>query len=1757
MASSHTNEELRSAKLHIEEIRTKKFSIGKKEPNPLTLDLHHAVTSLSAELYQKDIHFLMELIQNAEDNEYKEGVEPTLEFVLTKKDITGSGAPATLLVFNNEVGFSRKNIDSICSIGRSTKKGKRQQGFIGEKGIGFKSVFLVSSQPHIFSNGYRVRFMEEPNQDCGIGYIVPEYVSGVSFLLSIYDVYGVNKILPTTTFILPLKPDKVEAVRAQLSELHPEILLFLSKVKRLYVRGFDPEEADDVSTISIFSETEQKDLSNKRANSRVVTLSVKEKKCDTEELCKYYLWREAFPVNPTNRVGIRTDVEEWVITLAFPFGERLRRGTSSVGIFAFLPTAMVTNFPFVIQADFILASSRESIMLDNVWNLGILDCVPSAFVNAFQSCVRELSFFPSVDQAFQFLPAQPSAIPVFNNLREAIRTRVQGLQIVPCQMFSGMSCLFLKPQHAVRILPKFRDLVLRMKNEGAISRNSSSLKKVLHSSLDLEKYSAVLDFLDVASSGGDWYTKCIKSCSLVLLSDVVYVELLCFIVDNEKKFSNHIKTLPLIKYINCEGNLALCTIANTKTETPKVRYAMDLELHTWLSKCNMEFGCPGVYFLPNRTQKALLNNQKSEKIKNSGIYRSSSLCNWLDQAGVISCSADTYVSLLQNHVSGKEPNLAVTLSNFLYHTHRKGFLADYSISDICRRIPVIDGADHVRMQRTVTLVPALDSEWMKLFGPQNPFVEQNFVDIGHVYSKSSLFLGESTPEKELLRFICKHSKAVDLPELCPPDVVLQIASHELSSEQAFLLLDWIRLLRTKGARLPLKFIESIRDGKWIKTYSGYISPRKAILPDETGKAITDMMKHVLKVGSILDLKFYMNRIDLYQDELKFLGVGLGSDDVRRLVKNWLSSIASLGMSKMCVFSLLRFIKFCRRRNMIDEDWLAVLKDKKWLKTHQGYNAPKGSILLPSEIEAETCLKITNLPIIDRAFYRSILGSFLSELKLLGVTYGLEEVQKSILENMSLTSNLSSLTGGCGLLILQCIRCLGSEAAGLIIRIKCKPWIKTTLGFKTPPETVLPDQRWGALFTALQVPVIEESYYGNAIRDFTDELNVVGVVVDNVGATQLIGAQFNSLLSSSSLAPATVMSLLGCIRELTQTVLLQCYELKWLLCENWLKTRHGYKTPGESILFSSKWGSILLFVDLPLIDDAHYGTGIYKFKDELRMLGVITDFEQGAPFVAKGLHSPIQPELIDADGMISLLECIKHLRSRSDDEPLLGDLRQNFAESRCLKTMKGYKIPQECVLFDPEWESILKRSDAPSIDESFYGTSIYLYKNQLRDIGVKVDPLDVCSLISGLLLSLSDKGLITRIYGFMNKLQWNPKVEDKCNSQVWIPNSKGTGVWVKSQFCVLHDRKNLFSSRLFCLEKFYKKELLPFFSSAFGVAENPSIDDYLQLWNSWALRDNSQVTVAECSSFWEFVVGNWNQQVEDTLKQNLTKLPATVDTVDEPYLVSREEVFIADDLQLKKIFSSSNKVPLFVWIPKSISECYITPRRLHAIYEIFGVRKMSESVECNVSGMLSLEHCEKVDPRERLIGRGLIKIILGFLAGPEVNMPVKERHEVARSIVVLSVYKSDNPIKVCYQLKPSASTTVEVEKLKLVLWEKNSPHLLIDESGYEDGKDDLEFVTSFADELARGLLAQVRPTAADALSKIIQLGYVFDFNDNEVEFLLMKENAELLVEDVKFLDSAFPLSGETTVTAVYRKRAHKKLEQLGPSTPMPACKKQRQ
>ncbi|KAL5862638.1 hypothetical protein ACOSQ3_000152 [Xanthoceras sorbifolium] len=268
-------------------------------------------------------------------------------------------------------------------------------------GIGFKSVFLITSWPYIFSNGYQIRFNEEPCPHCNLGYVVPEWVEENPTLSEIRQIYGSGSTLPTTTLILPLKPDKVNAVKQQLSSVKPKVLLFISKIKRLTVREHnDDPKLNTVSSIAITSETNFLKTNNIDAESFTLHLSAEGDKFDRE--CSYYMWKQKFPVKQKNKVERRMEVEEWVITLAFPFG-----------------------FPSIII--------QETILFDDKWNQGTLDCVPSAFVNALISLVKMTEDAPvsSLPPMFSFLPVNCCAYQELNAVRESIKAKLVEENIVP------------------------------------------------------------------------------------------------------------------------------------------------------------------------------------------------------------------------------------------------------------------------------------------------------------------------------------------------------------------------------------------------------------------------------------------------------------------------------------------------------------------------------------------------------------------------------------------------------------------------------------------------------------------------------------------------------------------------------------------------------------------------------------------------------------------------------------------------------------------------------------------------------------------------------------------------------------------------------------------------------------------------------------------------------------------------------------------------------------------------------------------------------------------------------------------------------------------------------------------------------------------------------------------------------------------------------------------------------------------------------
>jgi len=100
---------------------------------------HEELHNLSREV-TLDYHgrFLIELIQNAVDA-LPEGKPGRLHLILT---------PTLLAVLNQGQPFSPEGLEAITSMALSPKRADES---IGNKGIGFKSVFEVSDAPELYS----------------------------------------------------------------------------------------------------------------------------------------------------------------------------------------------------------------------------------------------------------------------------------------------------------------------------------------------------------------------------------------------------------------------------------------------------------------------------------------------------------------------------------------------------------------------------------------------------------------------------------------------------------------------------------------------------------------------------------------------------------------------------------------------------------------------------------------------------------------------------------------------------------------------------------------------------------------------------------------------------------------------------------------------------------------------------------------------------------------------------------------------------------------------------------------------------------------------------------------------------------------------------------------------------------------------------------------------------------------------------------------------------------------------------------------------------------------------------------------------------------------------------------------------------------------------------------------------------------------------------------------------------------------------
>ena len=374
----------------IEQLRRSKFMIGMSLPEEaqaaaegLRKDLSNALRLLSDDLYSTATHFVLELIQNADDNTYAQGIEPQIRISLTSKELT---------IWNNEQGFQPDNVKALCSAGQSTKA--KKAGFIGEKGIGFKSVFQVSDTPEIHSNGFHFRFdMSDPEKH--LGYIVPHWVAP-------------TEALPAdgTTIVLPAKNGQ-EFSASVLSELDSRLLLFLRKLRQIELRT----PTGDVSMRYIDDD----------GLAALETGRPAEGGARTQERERFLRVASSIDMSdsPDDK---RPLVSESELVLAFPVSDAGKAMTApDCATFAFLPIRNF-GFRFCIQADFLLSSAREDIQTARPWNGTLRDGIATAFVESLE----QFKTRPGLAKTFlQYLPRQneianPFFVPVIQQTFEAL-----------------------------------------------------------------------------------------------------------------------------------------------------------------------------------------------------------------------------------------------------------------------------------------------------------------------------------------------------------------------------------------------------------------------------------------------------------------------------------------------------------------------------------------------------------------------------------------------------------------------------------------------------------------------------------------------------------------------------------------------------------------------------------------------------------------------------------------------------------------------------------------------------------------------------------------------------------------------------------------------------------------------------------------------------------------------------------------------------------------------------------------------------------------------------------------------------------------------------------------------------------------------------------------------------------------------------------------------------------------------------------------
>lgn len=317
------------------------------EAAPKSLSQANAEEILARRVYTDPGHFLVELLQNAEDAR-----AGRFAITIDQRAVT---------VWHDGVAFDAKDVVGVLSIGQTTKR-KDQIGFFG---VGFKSVYEICARPQIYSGPFCFEIADVS---------IPRPLARPADLRS-----GTRLVLELRD---PGDPQRSPAVLHQRARAIPrETLLTLSSLREIAVRyaerswcaraeaGAAPGRVRLVEQMTGGSGGRDGGAPDATGESLLTT--------------EYLVESDHFAFTGGSRDAARVSATPVLVAIALdPRGVPVALDAGAPTVFSYLPTRERSGLGFLLHAHFDLPVDRERLDLDSPWNQWAISCAGTLLARA-------------------------------------------------------------------------------------------------------------------------------------------------------------------------------------------------------------------------------------------------------------------------------------------------------------------------------------------------------------------------------------------------------------------------------------------------------------------------------------------------------------------------------------------------------------------------------------------------------------------------------------------------------------------------------------------------------------------------------------------------------------------------------------------------------------------------------------------------------------------------------------------------------------------------------------------------------------------------------------------------------------------------------------------------------------------------------------------------------------------------------------------------------------------------------------------------------------------------------------------------------------------------------------------------------------------------------------------------------------------------------------------------------------------------------